>query len=91
MPKQRGIGVAVTEPISPELALVCPELRRRALELLPDLDPDALFVVEPAPARERSPLPLALAAYTTEALLVGALRAAAVTAVIAGTAFFLSW
>jgi hypothetical protein len=45
------MGLAVAHPISPELALVCPELRERALALLPPLDPDALFDVEPRPAR----------------------------------------
>ena len=33
-------AAAVPEPISPELALVCPELRQRAIEALPDRDPD---------------------------------------------------
>jgi hypothetical protein len=31
------MAVAVVEPISPELALVCPELRKRALASLPDV------------------------------------------------------
>jgi hypothetical protein len=30
-------GCAVVEPISPELALVCPELRKRAIASLPDV------------------------------------------------------
>ena len=38
----------------------------------------------------RPPLPVALAAYLTEALFLGALRAAALTAVIAVTAFLLA-
>ena len=59
----------MVEPVSPELALVCPELRRRALTALPDLDPDALFrPARPAPqavARAREvPLVLAAGAYT---------------------------
>ena len=45
------MGVAVAQPVSPELVLVCPELRERALELLPAIDPDALFAVEPRPAQ----------------------------------------
>jgi hypothetical protein len=45
-------------------------------------------LVEPEP---RTPLPLALAAYTTEALLLSLVRAAALTAVIAVAAFWLSW
>ena len=43
------MGLADAHPISPELALVCPELREQALRLLPPLDPDALFEVEPRP------------------------------------------
>jgi hypothetical protein len=99
------MGAAVAHSISPELVLVCPELREQALALLPAVDPDELFVVErppPAVLRERprlvlvepeprTPLPLALAAYTTEALLLSLVRAAALTAVIAVAAFWLSW
>jgi hypothetical protein len=112
---------AVAHEISPELVLVCPELRAHALTLLPTLDPDELFTVEPAPPRpaavdppqlvvfqqprpvpiepprpapvppeRRPPLPVALAAYTTEALLLGAVRGVALTAVIAAVAFLLA-
>ena len=112
------MGAAVAHEISPELVLVCPELRAHALTLLPALDPDELFAVRPAPARratavaqvvepprlvlvepepiaavepERRPsLPVALAAYTTEALFLGAVRGAALTAVIAAVAFVLA-
>ena len=38
------------EPISPELVLVCPELRARALEALPERDPDGFFPVIRTPA-----------------------------------------
>lgn len=115
------MGAAVAHEISPELVLVCPELREHALTLLPTLDPEELFTVEPAPApvtqprlafvepepepepepestmpeprgevERRPPLPVALAAYTTEALFLGAVRGAALTAVIAGVAFVLA-
>jgi hypothetical protein len=116
------MGAAVAHEISPELVLVCPELREHALTLLPALDPDELFAVEPPPARKpepprlvlvepaparapappvrapaaaieperRAPLPVALAVYTTEALLLGAVRGAALTAVIAALAFVLA-
>ena len=113
------MGAAVAHEISPELVLVCPELRAHALTLLPALDPDELFRVEPAPApisppprlalvepepepeprtrarargevERRPPLPVALAAYTTEALFLGAVRGAALTAVIAAVAFVLA-
>lgn len=36
------------EPVSPELALVCPELRERAVAALPERDPDGFI-----PARRR--------------------------------------
>jgi len=111
-----GMGAAVAHEISPELVLVCPELRAHALTLLPALDPDELFAVRPAPRptpvapvvepprlmlvepgrtvgvdpEPRPPLPLALAAYTTEALFLGAVRGAALTAVIAAVAFVLA-
>jgi hypothetical protein len=39
------------EPLSPELCLVCPELRALALQQLPDRDPDSL------PRRHRAPAP----------------------------------
>ena len=116
MPKTMSMGTAVAHEISPELVLVCPELRAQALTLLPTLDPDELFTIEPPPpARivepprlvlverepeperlpvepERpAPLPVALAAYATEALLLGALRCLGFTTVIAVAAFALSW
>ncbi len=50
MPKRRSMGAAVAHPISPELVLVCPELREHALTLLPAVDPEELFAVEPRPA-----------------------------------------
>ena len=109
------MGAAVAHEISPELVLVCPELRAHALTLLPALDPDELFRVDPAPApisppprlalvelepepdpeprgevERRPPLPVARAAYTREALFLGAVRGAALTAVIAAIAFLLA-
>jgi hypothetical protein len=108
------MGAAVAHEISPELVLVCPELRAHALTLLPTLDPDELFTVQPAPPprlvvvqpprpvpvepprplpvapERRAPLPVALAVYTTEALLLGAVRGAALIAAIAIVAFVLA-
>ena len=105
------MGAAVAHPISPELVLVCPELREHALTLLPAVDPEELFAVEPRPAaapvrgrpqlalvepepiaeRERqAPLPLALVAYLTEAIFLGAMRGAALTALIVVLAFVLA-
>ena len=98
------MGVAVAHPVSPELVLVCPELRAQALELLPALDPDALFEVAPRPAAKvvelRPPValaeerrragPVAVAVYVAEALALGALRGAALIAAIAAIAYLLA-
>ena len=108
------MGAAVAHPISPELVLVCPELREHALTLLPAVDPEELFAVEPRPAaapsperprlalvehvepdpiaepERRAPLPIALVAYLTEAILLSAVRGAALTALIVGLAFVLA-
>ena len=88
------MGAAVAHDLSPELVLVSPDLRERALRTLPARDPDALFAVAPAPAPpippEHASLPAALAAYVAEALLFGALRGAAMIAVIALAAFLLA-
>ena len=117
MPKRTSMGAAVAHPISPELVLVCPELREHALTLLPAVDPEDLFAVEPRPAgapqpvatpdperpklvlvepepiaepERRAPLPLALVAYITEAIFLGAMRGAALTALIVVLAFVLA-
>ena len=69
MPKRRSMGAAVAHPISPELVLVCPELREHALTLLPAVDPEELFSVEPrqaAPVAERPVLALVEAAEPAE-------------------------
>ena len=115
------MGAAVAHEISPELALVCPELRAHALTLLPALDPDELFTIAPSPPapivapprvvlveqepeqlvpvelergvpvpQRRAPLPVALVVYTTEALVLGAARGAALTMAIATVAFVLA-
>ena len=98
------MGVAVAQPVSPELVLVCPELRAEALALLPALDPDALFEVAPRPLAQvielrpradavperRRTAPAAVAAYFAEALVLGALRGVALIAAIAGIAFLLA-
>ena len=53
------MGAAVAHPISPELVLVCPELREHALTLLPAVDPEELFAVEPRRATATAPRPAA--------------------------------
>jgi hypothetical protein len=83
--------VVVAEPISPELVLVSPELRARALDALPAIDAEALFVVAPRPVPERrAPLPVAFAAYVGEAVLLGALRGALMFGLIVVAAFLLA-
>jgi len=77
--------------LSPELALICPELRAHALALLPTIDPNALFAVAPRPRVEVVPLPVAFAAYAVEAVLLTALRGVAMTAVIAVASFLVAW
>ena len=42
MPINRNMATADVEPISPELVLVCPELREQALAALPDFTWHAL-------------------------------------------------
>ena len=89
----RVIAVAEPEPISPELVLVSPELREQALATLPAIDPDALFVVAQRPEPEPEPqgsFAVALVSYVGEAVLLGALRGAALVAVIAIVAFLLA-
>lgn len=85
-------------PISPELALVCPELRARALSLLPAINPDALFrvpdrrvaVLAAGSADAEVPFLLAVAAYATACIAMAALRAATTVAVVAALAVVLT-
>ena len=94
------MGAAVAHDLSPELVLVCPELRAQALALLPAIDPDALFEVAPRPKPALALVPppapaprrrvLAVAAYAAEALVMGTLRGAALIALIASAAFLLA-
>ena len=42
-PIDAAVSAITDEPISPELALVCPELAARARALLPERDPDAFL------------------------------------------------
>jgi hypothetical protein len=85
------------ESISPELVLVCPELREQALAALPSRDPDAFLKPQPEPvlalldpdAEESTPFRrLTLAAASYAALETG--RAAAfgvlATGLVAGLA-----
>jgi hypothetical protein len=76
-------GVAMDEAISPELALVCPELRLKAIAALPEPDWDAVLArvrVRPlagAPARARLIpellMPLAVAAMFFLSVTLGTL------------------
>ncbi|MBA2462831.1 MAG: hypothetical protein H0V45_13885 [Actinobacteria bacterium] len=79
-------------PISPELALVCPQLRRQWLTALPDIDPDALFrVARPrqlarasvAAAEPPVPFLLAAAVYTGTSIAASVVRGAVTLVVVA--------
>jgi hypothetical protein len=69
----------VAEPISPELVLVCPELREQVLA-----QPET--VVPPAPSELLAPLPVRIGVYlalrTAETAAEGAVFAAVVTALV---------
>jgi hypothetical protein len=75
----RNVAAAAAEPISPELVLVCPELRERALAALP-----AAPVAVPAPPRRASVLRETASDLARLALLgtVAILSTAAVTLVL---------
>ena len=78
-------GLAMDEVISPELALVCPELRLKAIAALPDPDWDAVLArvrlrasssMAAVPARGRVPellMPLVVAAIFFVAVTLGTL------------------
>ena len=68
------VGARSTTPVEPEPARISLERPR-------------LILVEP---NQRAPLPVAVAAYATEALVLGALRAAGLTAAITVVAFLLA-
>jgi len=92
--------VSASQPISPELALVSPELRLQWTRALPDVDPDELFrvartvrVARPAAAPQaepRMPFFLAAAIYTAAGLVTSLLQGALTLAVVAGVALILT-
>jgi hypothetical protein len=90
-----AVAQARSAGLSPELVLVAPDLRDRALANLPVRDPDALFRVAPRPqlpaAEPQPPLPIAVAAYAAEAVVLGAIRGGAMVGVVAAAAFVLAW
>lgn len=90
-----AVAPRVSRALSPELVLVSPDLRERALASLPVRDPDALFRVvprpQPMPVEPQPPLPLAVAAYAAEAVVLGAIRGCAMVAVVAAASFVLAW
>jgi hypothetical protein len=54
------VAAVSVDHISPELVLVCPELRATAIAALPERDPDAWLVRNPSPrttSLEYTPLP----------------------------------
>jgi hypothetical protein len=84
--------------ISPELALVCPELRREWVAALPERDPDALFrVVRPSlprvavrPPDPPVPMLVAAAAYTASSMLVSAVGGALTVALVVAVTLILT-
>jgi hypothetical protein len=90
-----SMAVAVAPRLSPELVLVSPDLRERAVASLPARDPDALFRVVPRPQPPRvepqPPLPLAVAAYAAEAVVFGAIRGGVMVGAVAAASFVLAW
>lgn len=90
------MATAVAPRLSPELVLVSPDLRERALASLPVRDPEALFHVAHRPqlvpsAEPHPPLPLAVAAYAAEALVLGAIRGGVMIGGVAAASFALAW
>ena len=84
--------------ISPELALVCPELRRQWVAALPERDPDALFrVVRPTlpsvairPSDPPVPMLVAAAAYAASSMVVSAVGGAMTVALVAAVTLILT-
>jgi len=90
---------AIATPISPELALVCPELRRQWAAALPDIDPDALFrsdrIARPtpaaaAPAERPVPFLLAAATYALSSFAASLLQGVVTLTVVAVVALILT-
>ncbi len=94
--------MSASQPISPELALVSPELRRQWTAALPDVDPDELFRVvrtvrverpiaaAATQAEPRMPFLLAAAIYIASGLVTSLLQGALTLAVVAGVALILT-
>jgi len=95
-----AVSRSASEPaISPELALVCPELRERWRASLPSIDADELFrVVRPARpaavavASPEPPVPIliAVAAYAATSIVVSAVRGAVTAGVVAALTLILT-
>jgi hypothetical protein len=65
-----SLQIALDEPLSPELALVCPELAERARRLLPDPVVRTEPTVRRNPARALAPAAAALLITVTPLMLV---------------------
>jgi hypothetical protein len=85
-PELREHALRLLPAIDPD-ALFEVEARPTAPEPQAPLERPRLILVEPQP---RAPLPVAVAAYATEAVVLGALRAAGLTAAITIVAFLLA-
>ncbi len=88
-----------SQPISPELALVCPELHRQWTAALPDVDPDELFRVVRTPhpiaafatqAEARVPFLAAAAVYTVVRLAASLMHGVVTLAIVAVLALLLT-
>jgi hypothetical protein len=88
-------GEEPAEPLSPELVLVDPELRARALEALPVRDPDALVparaVSDPATTASRTTTVVGALAYAAQRSVSFAVEGAIVVGCVAGIALFVNW
>jgi hypothetical protein len=86
---------ARAEPLSPELALVDPELRARALETLPARDPEALVPARAAPgpatATSRGATAVGALAYAVQRSVSFAVESAVLVGGVAGLALFVNW
>lgn len=88
------MSAVYAQPLTPELALVCPELRAQSLSSLPDIDPDALFrrtARAPAPVTAApAPVILAALAYAASGFVGSVIRGLVTVATVAAIALVLT-
>jgi hypothetical protein len=88
-PELREHALRLLPAVDPDALFEVEARHARPVEPEPQapLERPRLILVEPQP---RAPLPVAVAAYATEAVVLGALRAAGLTAAITVVAFLLA-